>query len=171
MEIFMKALAKKLTAIGILVFATGFDMGKAVAQEASSIVGSWSLVSLKVYRSGTAVELLGPHASGRLMFGSDGRYALIGIRGDLPDFKAGRRSLGTAEENRAVVIGSLVDFGTFSLDRTEDTLVFRIEKSTLPNCDGSIQVTRITLDGDRLTSVMPGYFGYQGSTATWQRLK
>jgi Lipocalin-like domain len=167
----MRTMVKRLTVIGVLVFATWFDMGRAMAREASSIVGSWSLVSLKVYRSGTAVELLGPHASGRLMFGSDGRYALIGVRGDLPDFKAGNRSLGTAEENRAVVGGSLVDFGTFSLDRTEDTIVFRVEKSTLPNCDGSIQVKRITLDGDKLTSVTPGYLGHQGSTATWQRLK
>jgi hypothetical protein len=142
---------------------------KDFSQAAPDLAGSWSLVSLTVSRSGNEVEVLGPHPHGQPIFGSDGRYVLLGLRADLPKFASGNRLLGTAEENQHIAQGNFAHFGT--VDRAEQAIVFHIQNSTFPNWDGDVQRRPFTLDGDRPTYIAPGSLGYGASKVVWQRMK
>jgi hypothetical protein len=143
----------------------------AFAQTAQELAGSWSLVSLSVEKSGSDVELLGPHPQGQLIFGNDGRYVLIVLSSALPKLASGNRELGTAQENAALARGNVAHFGTYSVDTAEHVIVFHIQKSTFPNWDADVQRRPFTLTGDRLTYITPGAFGYGSSKVVWQRLK
>jgi hypothetical protein len=167
----MQSLLKPLLAIVTLVVAVCIGAPGVLAQGAPDLVGSWSLVSLTVTRSGNEVELLGPHPEGQLLFGSDGHYVLLGVRADLPKFAAGNRLSGTAEENQKIVLGNVAHFGTYTVDPAERVIVFRIQRSTFPNWDGDVQRRPFTLVGDRLTYITPGSFGYGSAKVVWQRAK
>jgi len=167
----MQQRLKALISHTTLILATCLAAANAVAQSAPDIVGTWSLVSLTEVRSGTATELLGPHPRGQLIFGSDGRYVLLVLRSDLPKFADGNRESSTAQENKALVDGSVAHFGTYTIDSAGQSIVFHIQKSTFPNWDGETQRRPFTLTGDRLTYMTPGSFGYGASTVVWQREK
>jgi len=167
----MKQVLKISGTVATLILAMCFSTAKAIAQAAPDLVGSWSLVSLTVSRSGTPMEMLGPHPQGQLIFGSDGRYVLLAVRADLPKIESGGRLSSTAEENKKIIEGSVSHFGTYAVDPAGKVIVFRIQKSTFPNWDGDTQSRPFTLVGDTLTYVTPGSFGYGASTVVWRREK
>jgi len=167
----MKSMLQTLPAAALVVLALGLGAPKTFAQAAPDLAGSWSLVSLTVTTSGSDVEVLGPHPHGQLIFGSDGRYVLIGVRTDLPKFASDSRLSGTAEENKRIVQGNVAHFGTYTVDPAGQVIVFHIQNSTFPNWDGDVQRRPYTLDGDRLTYITPGSFGYGASKVVWQRMK
>jgi hypothetical protein len=167
----MKPLLQTLPAAALAALTLCLPAPKTFAQAASGLAGSWSLVSLTVVKSGSEVEVLGPHPQGQLIFGSDGRYVLVGLRADLPKFAGDSRLTGSAEENQRIVQGSFAHFGTYTVDPAGQVIVFHIHNSTFPNWDGDVQRRPFTLDGDRLTYVTPGSFGYGASKVSWQRMK
>ena len=105
------------------------------------------------------IEAFGPNPSGTLVFGSDGRYALIFLRRDLPKIAANDRLSQTADESRTIAKGSIAHFGTYRVDETGKFLVFRIESSTFPNWTGAEQRRPFSLSGDELTYTSPGSIG------------
>lgn len=167
----MKSTLKTLVAFAMAIAAACAPLSNALAQTATSLAGSWSLVSLTVAKSGSDVELLGPHPQGQLIFGSDGHYVLIVLNANLPKFASGDRQLGTAEENEKIARGNVAHFGTYSVDPADQVIVFHIQKSTFPNWDADVQRRPFTLVGDRLTYITPGSFGYGSSKVVWQRMK
>lgn len=167
----MKPLHRTLAAMVIACAAVCAPMRSALAQAADHLAGSWSLVSLSVMKSGSDVELLGPHPQGQLILGNDGRYVLLVLRSDLPKFVSGDRESGTPQENRTIARGNVAHFGTYTVDQAEHVIVFHIQKSTFPNWDAEVQRRPFTLDGDRLTYVTPGAFGYGAAKVVWQRIK
>ncbi|CAE6722211.1 lipocalin-like domain-containing protein [Paraburkholderia domus] len=163
---------RHILAVIIMAFAAlCAPLRNAVAQAADGLVGTWSLVSLTVAKSGNDAELLGPHPQGQLIFGNDGRYVLIVLSSDLPKFTSGDRQQGTAEENAKITRGNVAHFGTYAVDPAAQVIVFHIQKSTFPNWDAEVQRRPFTLDGDRLTYITPGAFGYGSSKVVWQRMK
>ncbi|WP_235008053.1 lipocalin-like domain-containing protein [Caballeronia humi] len=94
------------------------------------------------------------------MFGSDGRYSLVGVRANLPKFASGNRLLGTADENAGIAQGNVAHFGTYTVHTNAHVIVFHIQRSTFPNRAGDVQRRPFTIDGDRLAYVTPGRFGY-----------
>jgi len=126
----MKQLLKYLTAAAAMLIALCLPAAGTHAQAAPSIVGSWSLVSLTVQRSGNQLNLLGPRPQGQLIFGSDGRYVLMGIRADLPKLAEGSRLAGSTEENKIIAEGAVAHFGTYTVDEAGSAIVFHIQKST-----------------------------------------
>jgi hypothetical protein len=103
-----------------------------------------------------------------MMFGSDGRFALIFVRGDMPKFASNIRASGTPDENRAVVQGSIAIFGTYAVEDAGKTLVLRIENSTFPNWAGAEQRRAMTLSGNEFTYTTPGSGG-AGAVVTLRR--
>jgi hypothetical protein len=170
LEIAMKATLKKLPVVTLVVLATYIAASGARAQSAS-LVGSWSLVSLTATRSGTEEELLGAHPEGLLIFGNDGRYALVAVRANLPKFSSGNRLQGTAGENAEIAQGNVAHFGTYTVDAAAHVIVFHIQRSSFPNWDADVQRRPFTIDGDRLSYVTPGSFGYGAARVVWQRMK
>ncbi|BEU28404.1 lipocalin-like domain-containing protein [Paraburkholderia sp. 22B1P] len=166
----MNAALKALALVTMVVLPMCISVPSSRAQSVN-LAGSWSLVSLTVTRSGTEEELLGPHPEGLLMFGNDGRYALVGVRTNLPKFASGSRLQGTADENARIVQGNVAHFGTYTVDTAAHVIVFHIQRSTFPNWDADVQSRPFTIDGDRLTYVTPGSFGYGAAKVVWQRMK
>ena len=93
-------------------------------------------------------------------------------RSDLPKIAANRVDQGTAEENKAVMKGMIVTFGTYSVNEADKTIITQVEGGSFPNLFGGSQKRMITsLTADELK--------YKNSTTTtgttaevaWKRAK
>ncbi len=157
--------------IGMLTLAALVGLtSPSQAQTARDLVGSWRLTSITSATPGRDVAAMGENPSGTLMFGNDGRFALIILRSDLPKFSSNSCASGTPEENRAVVQGSVAIFGAYSVEDAGKTLVMRIENSTFPNWAGAEQRRAMTLNGDEFTYTTPGS-GDAAAVVRLQRVK
>src|SRR5215472_1233753 len=117
---------------------------------AKDLVGTWTLVSVVAEREGRKFESYGPDAKGLLVFDANGRYSMILIAAGLPKFASGIRSSGTADENKAVVAGSMAHFGTYVVDEADKSLTLRIDRATFPNWDGKHNKRSFVIIGDEL---------------------
>ena len=162
-----------LGAIGLsaLIAGAAFPEGQAAAQTAKDVVGTWTFVSNTIDQGSKKVEPFGPDGKGILIFGSDGRYALINLRSGLPKFASGNRTTGTPDENKAIVEGSIAHYGTYTVDEAGKTLVLRIEASTFPNWDKAEQRRPFTLSGDELTYTVPNSSVGGTAKVVWKRAK
>ena len=135
----------------LLFLALAVPVGDASAQGAKNLAGTWTLVSAdNVDASGKKTPTFGPDARGSLIFTSNGRYSINIARASLPKFASDNRAKGTAEENQAVVAGSIAHFGKYSVDEKDKAFTFHIETSTYPNWDGTAQKRPFTVSGDEL---------------------
>ena len=83
---------------------------------------------------------------------------LILQRATLPRFASDNRMSGTAEENKAVVQGSIAYFGTCAIDEAKGTISLRYHGSTYPNWDGDTQERLVSVSGNEVNSwVTPQY--------------
>jgi hypothetical protein len=139
---------------------------------AQQIQGSWILVSIYNEQDGKRIEALGSKPRGSMILTSDGRFSMILMRASLPKFGSNNRMKGTAEENRAVVQGSIAFFGSYAVaSEKEQTVNLRIEGSTFPNWDGQDQKRVMTAKGDELKVTNPtGSFGGT-NYIVWKRAK
>lgn len=121
--------------------------GELFAQTAKDLVGTWLPVStVRIGQDGSRVEPFGQNLKGILIFDNTGRFAFILTRPDLPKFASNNRTTGTADENRAIVQGSLAYFGTYSL--AEKVIKMHVDGGTWPGWTGT--------DIERLISVFSG---------------
>ena len=132
-----------MTALGLALVPGG-----AVAQQKSlkeQLVGTWLFVSsVDAQKDGTKLDRWGPNPKGVLIFDANGRYILAINRADLRKFASNRVDQGTAEENKAVMQGSIFHFGTYSVNEAEKTVTSRIEGGSFPNLYGGSQKRVIT---------------------------
>jgi hypothetical protein len=143
----------------------------AVAQTANDVVGTWTIVSAVNEQDGRKSDIFGPNPKGALVFDSDGRYALVVLRSDLPKFASNNRATGTPDENRAVVQGSIAHFGTYAVSDAGKTLVFRVVSSTFPNWNGAEQKRPLTLARDELRYTVPAASAGGSAELVWARAK
>ena len=145
------------TALGLALLA-----GNAVAQSAKDLVGTWTPVS---------VEAFGPNPKGNLTFDTNGRFSLQLLRADLKKVAANKRDMGTPEENKAIVQGSIAYFGTYSIDDATHVLTVNIEGSTFPNFTGGTQTRILSFDGDEVTYFNPTPSMGGSAKVTYRRTK
>jgi Lipocalin-like domain len=137
------------------------------------IVGVWTLIKDVntgkdgVVKSGAA---FGPNPLGNIIFTSNGRYSSVNLRPDIPKFASGNRMQGTAEENKAVVQGSIASFGTYSVSPDGKVLILKIEGSTWPSWIGTEQKRNLTVSGDELKYSVAASIGGT-SELTYKRVK
>jgi hypothetical protein len=86
-----------------------------------------------------------------MSFESNGRFSLLIFRSDLPKFGTNNRATGTAEENKAVVQGSIAYFGTYSVNEADKSYTLQIESATFPNWAGTTQKRVASIAGDDIT--------------------
>jgi hypothetical protein len=144
------------TALGLALMA-----GNAVAQSAKDLVGTWTPVS---------VEAFGPNPKGNLTFDTNGRFSLQLLRADLKKVAANKRDMGTPEENKAIVQGSISYYGTYKLNGKD--LVLHIEACSFPNWSGTDQTrTNVILTADQLTytNTAPSVGTTTPATLVWKR--
>jgi hypothetical protein len=155
------------------IVALGLSLmpGSAFAQTAKDLVGTWKPVSVTVTGpDGCKTEPFGPNPNSILTFDANGRFVLVNTRPDLPKFASNNRMQGTAEENKAIVQGSIAYFGTYSV--VDKVIIEKVEGGTWPNWVGTEQKRPITsLTGDEMKLSTPA--ASIGGTAenTYKRIK
>ena len=157
----------------LLLLAFAFPAGDAAAQGAKSLAGTYTNVSTSnIDASGKKSDIFGANQRGMLVLTADGRYMIIIMRASLPKFASNSRLKGSAEENQAVVTGSIAHFGKYAVDEKDKTITFHVESSTYPNWDGAPQKRPFTLTGDQFTYKVAAVSGGTGSgEVVWKRVK
>ena len=153
-----------------LAACLGIALPDAVAQTASDLVGTWSLVSdINTAADGRKIEPFSPNPRGMAIFESDGRFAIVISRPDLPKFASNNRMQGTPKENEAIVRGSFAFFGTYSV--RDGTIIQHIEGGTWPAWTGTDQKRTITsFQRDEQTWTTATSFGGT-SELRWKRVR
>src|SRR5438045_5835529 len=113
----------------------------ATAQTMKSVAGAYSVVKVDAY---------GPKARGMMVLTPDGHYTISLARETLPKFAGNVRTKGTAEENKAVIDGSIFHFGKYTIDDGGKSITFHIQASAFPNWDGATQKRALKVAGDEL---------------------
>jgi hypothetical protein len=174
----MKKFSAITMTIMLLLLGTTLFADEAVAQQpgktlAEQFVGTWTLVELfYTTQNGTRIDSLGSDPMGRLRLDADGTFTLQIMRRGLPKFKSNNREQGTAEENRAVVQGTVSYYGTYSVNEKDKIFAVHIEACSYPNFEGADQQRPFTLQGDLLTFTNKNS-SVAGSSVqqTWKRIK
>src|SRR5438132_14350044 len=109
----MKRVCKlTLGTLGLVFLGVVLAAGDACAQSAKDLVGTWTLVSAVTEQGGNKTDTFGPNPKGILVVDANGRYVIAFARADLPKGATNNRTTATAEENKAIVGGSLTHCGT-----------------------------------------------------------
>ena len=162
---------RRLSEIILTILAClGTPASGAAAQTAKDMVGTWSLVSdVNTSADGRKVEPFGPSPRGIAIFDSDGHFAIVLSRPDLPKFASNNRMQGTPEENRAIVQGSIGFFGSYSL--TDGAVIQHVEGGTWPSWIGTDQKRTIaSFANNQQTWTSTASFGGT-SELRWRRVK
>jgi Lipocalin-like domain len=167
------------TLLVVTVLSAGVLSGASVvwAQEkgstlAQQIQGSWKLDSIYHEQDGKKIEPYGSNPRGSLILTPDGRFSMILMRASLPKFASNNRMKGTAEENQAVVQGSLAFYGTYAVASEKDqTVNMRIEGNTFPNSDNQDQKRVMTVKGNELSITNPTTTTGGVAYSIWKRAK
>jgi hypothetical protein len=119
------------------------------------LVGAWTLVSVEVTaKSGTkGPGFAGPTPRGILILDASGRYAAVIGRPDRPKLKTTiRRDMAAGELGEAArAFGA--NFGTWSINEAEKTLIRKFEIALIPNNDNNEIKQSINLAKDELKLV------------------
>jgi len=156
----------------LLLLAFSLLAADAFGQTAKELAGSWTLISVIVKRGGDKIEPLGPHPKGTLMFDRNGRFSIVATRSDLPKFASNDREMGTSEENKAIVQGSIAYFGTYTVSEEDRVFILHVEGSTFPNWVGTDQKRIFAITGDELKYTNSDRSGGGGTAlVVWKRAK
>jgi Lipocalin-like domain len=141
-----------ITALGLT-----FLPGSALAQQKSlkdQLVGTWTLVS-STTKLPDGSPAWGSDPRGLIIFTDNGRYSSQIMRSDRPKFASNSRATGTADENKAAVLGAIASFGTYSVTEANKTFTIQFEGSSYPNLEGTEQTRPFTIAGDELKVTNP----------------
>jgi hypothetical protein len=107
-----------------------------------------------------------------MIFAADGHYSWQVFRSDRPKIVSKNRMNGTAEENAAILQGSLAYFGTYSVDQATKTITTVVEGSTFPNSEGEMLKRVVTsITADTLVYENPATTRGEQVEAVWKRIK
>ena len=145
------------TTMLLVILGVVLPLGDALAQQKSlkeQLVGTWIYVSSITTRAdGSKTDR--PNLQGIVIYTSDGHFAFVSVRADLPKLANPDRALATAEEAKAVVAGSIAYFGTYSIDEADKVVIPKVEGSTYANLIGTDQkriISSLTTDELRFTN-------------------
>jgi Lipocalin-like domain len=157
---------------------TGFGFalysGNSFAQQNSikdQLVGTWTVISQEQARKdGSKVERFGANPKGITIFEANGRFAIILARPDLPKLASNDPMNPSPAEAKALAVGSIAYFGTYTVDEPSKTILLKIEASTLPNqlgFEGKRVINTLTADELKFTNTTA--VGDLGPVATSHR--
>ena len=79
--------------------------------------------------------------------------------------------MSKADENKAIVGGSIAHFGTYVVDEADKSFTFRIDSATFPNWDKTDQKRSFIMTGDELKYTVPAGSAGGAGEVTWKRAK
>lgn len=146
-----------VTTMSVVLLGVVLLAGDAIAQQKSlkeQLVGTWIYVSSTSTRAdGSKTDR--PNLKGIAIYTSDGHFAFVSVRADLPKLANPDRARATAEEARAVVAGSIAYYGTYSINEVDKVLTAKVEGGTFANLIGTDQkriITSLTADELKFTN-------------------
>jgi hypothetical protein len=160
--------ASAASVLGLALFAGSAAEAAKAKFAKRQLVGSWELVSAG--NPNPDIKPFGP-GDGYAVFQRDGHFSLELVLGSLPKFASNNRATGTADENKAVVQGSIAYFGTYSLD-PDGTLMLHIERCTFPNWNGTdLKRPIIAITAGELKYMNPAASVGGQTELDWKRMK
>ncbi len=163
-------ISSAIAVLGVAMLPSGAVSQQKTLKE--QLVGTWMLVaSDTVQPNGARSPTFGPNPKGIAVFDANGHYVFEFNSSSLPKFAANNRTVGTAEENKAVVQGSLAHFGTYTVDEAGRSFTLHIEGSSFPNWVGTEQKRPVTVAGDDLKWITPAASGGGSAELVWKRAK
>jgi hypothetical protein len=103
------------------------------------------------------------------IFEASGRFVIVNINPETPKFASNNRAQGTAEENKAAMLGGIGLFGTYTV--ANKVVNFKVEGSTYPNWTGTDQKRDvISFSPDEFKWTVAASIGGTGEV-TWRRVK
>src|SRR5437879_1446686 len=101
-----------ITALGLAVLPNALAQQKSLKEQ---LIGTWTFVS-STTKNADGSPLWGSNPKGLIIFTDNGRFSSHTMRGDRPKFASNNRGQGTPDENKAVAIGTISSFGTYTVD-------------------------------------------------------
>ena len=148
-----------LVTIALVCFTVALPAGDTAAQQKTlkdQLTGSWTLVSVELTpATGTKQEEFGANPKGILILDAGGRYAIVIMRPDRPKFKDRdnlRQDVPAAELGEAARAFA-ANFGVWSVNEADKTLIRRFEGALFPNAEGLETKASVSLAGDELKLV------------------
>src|SRR2546422_4725003 len=163
------------TTMLLVILGVVFPLGDAIAQQKSlkeQLVGTWIYVSSTSTRAdGSKTDR--PNLKGIVIYTSDGHFAFVSVRADLPKLANPDRARATAEEAQAVVAGSIAYYGTYSINEVEKVITPKVEGTTYANMIGGAEQKRIitSLTADELKFTNPRTPAGETLENVWKRAK
>lgn len=157
--------------LGFAVFAMDAHAQQKPSELRQQIVGTWSLSEQWVEQDGKKIQRFGANPKGIAIYASDGRFATILLRTDLPKFASNNAMTGTAEENKAIVQGSNATYGSWSVSEQDGSLISQIDGSTFPGWDGQSQKRTLSIMGEEMKMCVGGAQIGGVACAIWKRAK
>ncbi|UNK49570.1 lipocalin-like domain-containing protein [Lysobacter sp. S4-A87] len=138
----------------------------------SPLRGTWTLVAAdKILPGGAVARDYGEQPKGRLVVDAEGHYSLQIFKSERLRFAADNKADGSADEFKSAVMGSSTHYGTVTMDRKDNQLVFSIEGSSFPNWEGTVQRRQYTLHGDELSYRVPPRADGSIPVSVWRRVE
>ena len=163
------------TTVLLVIWGAVLPSGDALAQQKSlkeQLVGTWIYVSSTSTRAdGSKTDR--PNLQGIVIYTSDGHFAFVSVRADLPKLANPDRARATAEEAQAVVAGSIAYYGTYSINEVDKVITPKVEGSTFANMIGGAEQKRIitSLTADELKFTNPRTPSGETLEIVWKRAK
>lgn len=139
-----------LVALTVLPLSQAPAQTLAEAPAAQRILGTWKLVSYvgEDVASGVKTDVMGPHPSGYIEYGRDGRMIVIIVGSDR---RKPAGSVATPAEAQALLTSLLAYAGTYTLDTAAHTVTHHIEVSWDQTRTGESHLRTYRFEGERLT--------------------
>ena len=161
---------KVLTFSAIAALGFAALTGGAIAQQKTlkeQLVGSWVVVSSETTPpDGAKRQDFGANPKGILILDASGRYATVLGQPNRPKFKDTNnlRAGATDAEFAAATRTFAANFGTWSVNEADKTLIRKYEIALIPNNDNQETKTSVSLAGDELKLVTTSSAGVRSDT-------
>jgi Lipocalin-like domain len=157
-----------VAAFGLALLAGGAMAAPKGKINKNQLVGDWSFASVNAPNA----AIQNKPGDGYVVFERNGRFSFNLLNGEIPKFSSNNRNTGTAEENKAVVQGSISYFGTYSVNEADSTMTLHIERCSFPNWNGTDQIRQITsLTAQELKYTNPTASFGGAAELTWKRMR
>ncbi len=165
---YVLGLCMAASSASFLIAESSFAQQKSLKEE---LVGAWTLVSASSkLPDGTPVW--GSNPLGLIVFTRSGYYSTQLMRSDLPKYASNNRGKGTPEEYKAIAMGSVANFGTYTVNEENKTFTISYDGSTFPNRKGTKETRPFVIEGDQLRITNPApSTGGQSSQLVYRRAK
>ena len=164
-----------LVVLAFLPLSQAPAQAPAAVPDTERILGTWKLVSYvgEDVASGNKTDVMGPHPSGYIEYGRDGRMIVIIVG---TDRRKPAGAVATPAEALALLTSLLAYAGTYTLDAAAHTVTHHIDASWDQTRTGESHVRSYRFEGDRLTlTTQPSRDPATGRTSVrtvvWERVR